>query len=795
MLLGSDIIEVEVRLPLTRILDADNTIKKLTKFLMDYAILNPHIGFTFMIEGKYARRLEATQPILPNWSNQTSIYYYKNLQEFEDFITGLEGGKEQDEKKIYDVLYNIRFREISNLSKSTDFLQITLGELKQNHKYIEKIYGSLLNKNITNMGPPTTLSLPFSTKPAIRKKAIEDRIKQLGISCQLVKYKQKVSTYSIGHEEDDIDEDTSERDLIEMVETGNLRVPFVYEVIVVHSDINSSPANLYFTEALNSSTMPNNYLVFYGSYDHTFQWKKKERNGKKEKKEDPMFECLSDEDDEEEDDEEDDNNSHKAKAITDILRKYGYTHEDKGRKRHSRVIANLICPRINYRSYGKSNIDVLPFADTIAEVTAKACSGGGGRDKDKTQLAALRQVLRKRKEEYLLIQNPVERKKKEWTQSDVFYATRKLLVTQYGYTDQGVNREHITSSIRDECAKLGVTREQIGIIAADRAQLYYKEKWTDVGLDEIEKQVEYGTDLVMVEKEGIVSQINLLANRKAIALLNTRGFFVEYASKLAKLADKRGCNVSLLVDWDVSGLLIFLKVRRIIPGVKRIGVDFKTVDDLGLRAADVEEKYTPDKGHLKSLKKELAELTDLERREFGQGSDLEKEYVNIQNNLGYLEEKRIEINSIVSELNDNARFWNWVEEQLRDCFPDRDFMRSVDIPDYVEPEPLQRLNDIIRQKGTAVLKPRKEELEDKLSYNNIENAFLFDRTNKVQLLANYDISDYEKAVTGQFQKIIENSDKVKPYLEKIEELLKQAEYEDNNKKNTDNKSNEDINQN
>jgi hypothetical protein len=114
-------------------------------------------------------------------------------------------------------------------------------------------------------------------------------------------------------------------------------------------------------------------------------------------------------------------------------------------------------------------------------------------------------------------------------------------------------------------------------------------------------------------------------------------------------------------------------------------------------------------------------------------------------------------------------------------------LRSVNIHDYVEPERLQRLNDIIRQKGTAVLKPRKEELEDKLSYNNIENAFLFDRTNKVQLLANYDISDYEKAVIRQSQKIIENGDEVKPYLEKIEELLKQAESEDNNKKNTDNK--------
>jgi hypothetical protein len=71
---------------------------------------------------------------------------------------------------------------------------------------------------------------------------------------------------------------------------------------------------------------------------------------------------------------------------------------------------------------------------------------------------------------------------------------------------------------------------------------------------------------------------------------------------------------------------------------------------------------------------------------------------------------------------------------------------------------------------------------------------LFDRTNKVQQVANYDISDYEKAVKRQSQKIIENSDEVKPSLEKIEELLKQIESEDN-KKNTNNKSNEDINQN
>jgi hypothetical protein len=327
--------------------------------------------------------------------------------------------------------------------------------LKQDHTYIEEIYNSLLDKKITKMDPPTTLSLPFSTKYGVRKKAIENRIKQLRISCQLVKYKQKFSTYSLGDQEDE--------------EEGNSQVPSFYETTVVHSNAYSIPGSLYVVEALNSSTMPNNYLVFYGSHEDTFRWKKKDVSGKKKEEDDwddeeegVIIEGLIDED--EEDDEEDDNKFHKGREFADILRKYDYSYENKGRKKHSIVAANLICPRINYRSYGKSLIDVLPFADTIAEVTAKACSGGGGRDKDKTQLAALRQVLMKRKNEYLSIRDPVERKKKEWTQSDVFYATRKLLVAEYGYTDQEVNREHITGSIRDECAKLGVTREQIGII-------------------------------------------------------------------------------------------------------------------------------------------------------------------------------------------------------------------------------------------------------------------------------------------------------------------------------------------
>lgn len=235
----------------------------------------------------------------------------------------------------------------------------------------------------------------------------------------------------------------------------------------------------------------------------------------------------------------------------------------------------MISPRIDYKSQGKSEMDCLPFAKTIAKTIEEACKCGNDRDGRKYRIEALREVLTKRKQEYLAIQDPIERGKQGWTQSDVFYAARKILVNEYGYKDDEIDREDLTSKIREECAKLNVTREQIGIVAADRAQLYFKKRWYDVGLDELHTLVEYGTDMLIIEKEGTAIQMSSYSNNKRIALLNTRGFAVEYASDLARLASEKGCNISCLVDWDISGLLIFMKLRKIIPGIKRIGVDKK----------------------------------------------------------------------------------------------------------------------------------------------------------------------------------------------------------------------------
>jgi 5S rRNA maturation endonuclease (ribonuclease M5) len=467
-----------------------------------------------------------------------------------------------------------------------------------------------------------------------------------------------------------------------------------------------------------------------------------------------------------------------ANSIFDIFEHYGYSYNEKKCKKPNNIIlVNLISPKIKYQSHGKSRIDHTPFSKIIANTIVKACKGGDNKSGKVDQIEGLREVLRKRKAEFLAITDPIERKKHGWTQSDVFYATRFLLITEYGYTDQDINRDYLTGKIREECEKLEVTREEIGIIAADRAQLYYNGKWTNVGIDEIETQVDYGTDMTIIEKEGVIVQISLFSNRKRIALLNTRGFLVEYASKLARLASERGCNISIIVDWDVSGLLIYLKVKKIIPNIKRIGVDFKTLGDLGLRAEDVEERYdTTNNKHLDALSKELEEA--LERAEQnGIEEDIE-EFTCIKNNLYYLKENRIEINSITVRLNDNAKFWNWIEDKLRFLFPDRDFTRSANVPEYVEPDELQELNDVIRQKGIAAIEPQREELQEKIRNNKIKNAFLFDRTNKIK--PDYDFEDYDAAIAEQSKKIEVNDDGVKPYLAGIRKIL--DEQEDKNKK-------------
>ena len=511
----SNFTRIEIRLPLIQhLLNLD----KLKKFITGYVTFNTHIDFIFKIhsgssdqtnkdDDNITLSFPQVQSINTKWSPISSIYYY-SLSEFQNFILGLDN----NDLQIYNVIQK-SFREGSNMKKEPEFAAMTVGKLKQNTQFIKELYNKLRN-TMKPLSIPSSLSLPFDSTKKARIKAITKRLEQQpSFKVSDIKYKSQYGYYKF-------------KDGVEH--------PFFFEIAVVHS--NNIVYYLDHVNSLNSSVIPGAYSFLTGSDSETFQWQTE--SDKK-------------------------NNSIRvSESIFDIFEHYGYSfNKEKCKKPRSLIIANLISPRIDYKSYGKSIINLAPFADDIAEITVKACSGGGsgttrlserGNEETNSIIGFLRCLLKNRHD--AVKQDPSLKDRQKWTQSTVFYHLRPILLDN-GFSAETIDRQYITSEIKNVCENyLGVKREEIGITAADRAQLYFRRKWHDVGLDEIDNLVQYGTDMVIVEKEGVVKQLSPFADVKGIALLNTRGFLTEYASILSEQSRKNGCNIAILTDFDASGL-------------------------------------------------------------------------------------------------------------------------------------------------------------------------------------------------------------------------------------------------
>ena len=72
-------------------------------------------------------------------------------------------------------------------------------------------------------------------------------------------------------------------------------------------------------------------------------------------------------------------------------------------------------------------------------------------------------------------------------------------------------RKTITTQIGQICDEWGIKRESIGIFAADRAQLYFRGDIHDVGIGELNTLKQRGTDLIIIEKEGVLSRRNTVS--------------------------------------------------------------------------------------------------------------------------------------------------------------------------------------------------------------------------------------------------------------------------------------------
>ena len=194
-----------------------------------------------------------------------------------------------------------------------------------------------------------------------------------------------------------------------------------------------------------------------------------------------------------------------VKNLSTILETCGYSiyNEKEHKKPDNLIIVNLISPRIDYNSHNKSNINLEPFAETFANELYRFCKSSINNNKNRNKngynsnIAQLKILLRERLKAVLI--NPELKKTDRWTQSTVYYILRKRLIEK-GISVGG--REYITGEIKEVCEELGkkefkrekgFKRHELGIIAAERAQLYFEGQVFGISFDQLEELMKKGT--------------------------------------------------------------------------------------------------------------------------------------------------------------------------------------------------------------------------------------------------------------------------------------------------------------
>lgn len=129
-----------------------------------------------------------------------------------------------------------------------------------------------------------------------------------------------------------------------------------------------------------------------------------------------------------------------------------------------------------------------------------------------------------------------------------------LLLPDMQRFDIKVSRAWFKTLIRKICDEVGKKRADIGIVTGARAELYFDGGWESVSFDAIKELAAKGTDLIFIEKEGIIDELKGHADKYGVAMVNSRGYLTEYAHDLIETAKDSGANIIVITDYDLSGI-------------------------------------------------------------------------------------------------------------------------------------------------------------------------------------------------------------------------------------------------
>jgi uncharacterized protein with HEPN domain len=249
--------------------------------------------------------------------------------------------------------------------------------------------------------------------------------------------------------------------------------------------------------------------------------------------------------------------------------------------------------------------------------------------------------------------NPIE----PWTLDSAWYNTLPVF-EKYGV--KLPSRKYFKAQIRVVCEKLGFTREQLGIVAAPWATMYYNGIWTGVSFDAVNSLATKGTDIIFIEKLDLVRVFAKYADKFGLALVNSHGHLVEYAKDLTKAAEASGAHVSIATDYDIPGVLIASEAK----GVAWLGVNEKMLQyfDLAKHNKSVVVSYNPKKKRIDP--DDFRNLVESDERFTGLAD------------IDFLKKNKIELDAILAAVG-SEELWKYLIERLKESYPTRDYNRVI----------------------------------------------------------------------------------------------------------------------
>jgi len=232
-----------------------------------------------------------------------------------------------------------------------------------------------------------------------------------------------------------------------------------------------------------------------------------------------------------------------------------------------------------------------------------------------------------------------------------------LPVMEKYYID--VSRRYFKTLLKNICDKFGKKRSEIGVITGARAEMYFDGRWESVSFDAIEELAQKGTDIVFIEKEGIIDELKEHADKYGIAMVNSRGYLVEYAHDLMSAAKSSGANTIIITDYDLSGVNLASKCGK---HVHWITMDDATLQYFGL----VKDKRIVVRATNTKLLDHIKEIMRTDKR----FAELDTEF---------LKTSRIEINAVIAAVGDK-RFWKFIMDKLQEVYPIRNYNRAIKLP-------------------------------------------------------------------------------------------------------------------